>query len=316
VTGVVAPLRVGSIPPPPAEPGPDAQAAVLRAMADAGCDHLVVGDHVCFFGGWGVDGLVEATALSMLHPTLPVHTSVYLLVLRHPVLVARQISTLAGRAPGRLVLGVGIGGEDRDEVRACSVDPSTRGRRMDECLAVLRPLLEGGAVDHDGEFFSLSSVSVRPAPPVPVPVVVGGRSTAAVRRAGRHGDGWLGIWVSPERFAVATAEAEAVALECGRGEIDWQHGMTVWCGLADDRISATQAVSRAMEGIYGLPFERFARYVPAGTPADVADALRPYVDAGCRTFNLLTQSPDPSTIPGAVGEVRRLLNAARQERHP
>jgi len=293
---MATPLRVG--------------AAILQAMADAGCDHLVVGDHVCFFGGWGVDGLVEATALAMLHPTLPVHTSVYLLGLRHPVVVARQISTLAARAPGRLVLGVGIGGEDRDEVRACGVDPSTRGRRMDESLAVLRPLLAGRTVDHTGEFFSLSSVSIRPAPLAPVPVVVGGRSTRAVQRAGRLGDGWLGIWVSPERFAAATAQAQDAAYGAGRGEVDWQHGMTVWCGLADDRSSATDAVSRAMEGLYGLPFERFARYVPAGTPADVADALQPYVDAGCRTFNLLTQSPDSSMIPGAVGEVRRLLASA------
>lgn len=307
---MATPLRVGAAPPPPAEPGPDAQAAVLQAMADAGCDHLVVGDHVCFFGGWGVDGLVEATALSMLHPTLPVHTSVYLLGLRHPVVVARQISTLAARAPGRLVLGVGVGGEDRDEVRACGVDPSTRGRRMDDCLAVLRPLLAGSTVDHTGEFFSLSSVSIRPAPLAPVPVVVGGRSTAAVQRAGRLGDGWLGIWVSPERFAAATAGAQDAADGAGRGDVDWRHGMTVWCGLADDRSSATDAVSQAMEALYGLPFERFARYVPAGTPADVAEALRPYVEAGCRTFNLLTQSPDPTMIPGAVGEVRRLLAAA------
>ena len=279
-------------------------------MADAGCDHLVVGDHVCFFGGWGVDGLVEATALSTLHPSLPVHTSVYLLALRHPVLVARQISTLAAWAPGRLVLGVGIGGEDRDEVRACSVDPSTRGRRMDECLEILRPLVAGTNVDHDGEFFSLSSVSIRPAPPVAIPIVVGGRSTAAVRRAGRLGDGWLGIWVSPERFAAATAAAEEAGAESGRGDVGWQHGMTIWCGLGDDRASAAGAVSRAMEGIYHLPFERFARYVPVGTPADVAEALAAYVEAGCRTFNLLTQSPDPSTIPRAVGEVRRLLNTA------
>src|SRR3546814_11272817 len=121
-------------------------------MADAGCDHLVVGDHVCFFGGWGVDGLVEATALSMLHPALPVHTSVYLLVLRHPVVVARQISTLALRAPGRLVLGVGIGGEDRDEVRACSVDPSPRGRRMDDCLAV--PIGRASVRERGGRYVS------------------------------------------------------------------------------------------------------------------------------------------------------------------
>jgi alkanesulfonate monooxygenase SsuD/methylene tetrahydromethanopterin reductase-like flavin-dependent oxidoreductase (luciferase family) len=304
------PVQVGAVAPLPPEPGPAALAEVLDAMARAGCDHVVVGDHVSFFGGWGVDGLVEATALSMLHPTLPVRTSVYLLVLRHPVVVARQLSTLAARAPGRIVLGVGIGGEDRDEVRACGVDPSTRGRRMDECLGILRPLLAGETVDHDGEFFSLSGVSIRPAPARRVPVVVGGRSTAAVRRAGRLGDGWLGIWVSPERFSAAVAEAEAVADETGRSGVEWDHGMTVWCGLGDDRPSATAAVSRAMEGLYGLPFERFARYVPCGTPGDVAESLRGYVDAGCRTFNLLAQSPEPSTIPAAVGEVRRLLAGA------
>lgn len=181
---------------------------------------------------------------------------------------------------------------------------------MDACLSLLRPLLAGETVDHDDEFFRLDSVSVRPAPSAPVPVVVGGRSSAAVRRAGRFGDGWLGIWVSPERFAAATSEAEAVAEDAGRTEVPWQHGMTVWCGLADDRRAATETVARAMEGIYGLPFERFARYVPAGTPADVADALRPYRDAGCRTFNLLTQCADPSTLPTAVGEVRHLLAAA------
>ena len=62
----------------------------------------------------------------------------YLLPLRHPVLVARQLADIERLAPGRLVLGVGVGGEDRHEVAICGVDPATRGARMDECLAVLR----------------------------------------------------------------------------------------------------------------------------------------------------------------------------------
>ena len=81
--------------------------------------------------------------------------------------------------------------------------------------------------------------------------------------------------------------------------------------------SAPDIPTVAESGVPGFEISTWESIqAPAGTPADVADALRPYVDAGCRTFNLLTQSPDPSTIPGAVGEVRRLLNAARQERHP
>jgi alkanesulfonate monooxygenase SsuD/methylene tetrahydromethanopterin reductase-like flavin-dependent oxidoreductase (luciferase family) len=82
-----------------------------------------VGDHVTFFGGFGVDGLVHATLLLAQHPAIEVHTSVYLLPLRHPVPVARQLSTISTFAPGRLVLGVGIGGEDPHEVTSCGVDP-------------------------------------------------------------------------------------------------------------------------------------------------------------------------------------------------
>lgn len=245
----------------------------------------------------------------MLVPAMPIHTSVYLLVLRHPVVVARQISTLASLVPGRLVFGVGIGGEDRNEVRSCGVDPATRGRRMDESMAVLRRLLAGETVTHEGGFFTLDATAVLPAPPLPVPLVVGGRSEAALRRAARLGDGWLGIWVSPERFAHAVAEVADAAEAAGRAEIDWQHGMTVWCGFGDDRADSEASVSRAMESLYGLPFAKFDRYVPRGTPTDVAEALRPYVDAGCRTFNLLAQCADRTRIAGAVGEVRRILNA-------
>ena len=129
-----------------------------------------------------------------------------------------------------------------------------------------------------------------------------------MRRAGRLGDGWLGIWVSPERFASAVAQVAEDAGAVGRADTDWQHGMTVWCGFGQDRADGEGVVSGVMEGLYGVPFAKFDRYVPRGTPADVGEALRPYVEAGCRTFNLLSQSGDRREIAGAVGEVRRLLN--------
>ena len=80
-----------------------------------------------------------------------VQTAVYLLPLRHPVPVARQVASLAALAPGRLVFGVGLGGEDPAELRACGIEPTTRGRRMDEALAVLRPLLAGAEVTMAGD---------------------------------------------------------------------------------------------------------------------------------------------------------------------
>ncbi len=146
---------------------------------------------------------MQATALAMLHPTLPVYCGVYLLPLRHPILVARQLADIARLAPGRLIFGTGIGGEDRREIAICGVDPATRGLRMNECLAVARQLLTGEAVTFHGTFFDLDEAVIAPAPAEPVPIIVGGRSDVAIRRAGRLGDGWLGIWNSPRRFAAA-----------------------------------------------------------------------------------------------------------------
>ena len=139
-------LRVGIRPPPHfLERGVGPLRQSLSAVSAAGLDHVTVGDHVSFRGGAGSDGLVQATALAVAAPELEVHTGIYLLPLRHPVPVARQIASLALLAPGRFVFGCGIGGDDRAEVVACGVDPATRGRRMDESLAVLRPSTCGGA---------------------------------------------------------------------------------------------------------------------------------------------------------------------------
>jgi len=106
------------------ERGQEAAGAFLARAGDAGIDQVCCGDHVSFAGA-GFDGLVQAAALAMLHPALPVYSGVYLLPLRHPVLVARQLADIDRIAPGRLIFGVGIGGEDRRELSICGVDPAT-----------------------------------------------------------------------------------------------------------------------------------------------------------------------------------------------
>ena len=280
---------------------------LLDEVASAGVDHLVVADHVSFRGGGGSDGLVSAASVLAAHDTLGVDVAVYLLALRHPVPVARQLATLAELAPGRLALGVGLGGEDRAEMEACGVDPRTRGRRTDEALGILRRLLVGEAVTFAGEFFELSDVRVLPTPDPPIPLVVGGRSAAALRRAGRLGDGWLGIWVSPERFAQAVAEVDEHAAAADRGTVRWQHGMSVWCGLGASRVQARGHLSAAMQELYGAPFDAFERWCPCGTPEEVAGFVAPYLQAGCSTLNLVPQAGDPAAAVAGVAEVLSLL---------
>jgi alkanesulfonate monooxygenase SsuD/methylene tetrahydromethanopterin reductase-like flavin-dependent oxidoreductase (luciferase family) len=285
--------------------GVPAARAYLNAVAEADIDHICCGDHVSF-AGVGFDGLVQATALSMLHPTLPVSCGVYLLPLRHPVLVARQLADLQRIAPGRFTFGVGVGGEDPREVAICGVDTRSRGRRMDECLTLLRQLQTGAPVTYHGSFFDLDGAVI--APPTDIPIVIGGRSDAALRRAGRFGDGWLGIWNSARRFADAVSIIGEEASRAERSAPPTRHGMQVWCGLAGSKEQARACLAPAMEAFYRLPFEQFERYCPYGTAEDVASFLAPYVAAGARDLNLIPQAPDDDQAIAGVAEVKRLLS--------
>ena len=107
---------------------------LVQRSDDVGLDHVSVGDHVSFYVGAGFDALVGAGTVLTISDRLQSNSGVYLLPLRHPVLVARQLADLAVLAPGRFRFGVGIGGEDPHELEICGVDPTTRGRRMDSCI--------------------------------------------------------------------------------------------------------------------------------------------------------------------------------------
>ena len=283
---------------------------LLDRMAASGLDHVMVGDHVVFHGGIGNDGLAAAASVVTASDDLDVYLAVYLLSLRHPLLVARQLVTVAQFAPGRLSLGLGIGGDDRREVMACGVDPRTRGRRMNESLGLLRRLLAGEELSHDGEFFTLDKVAIRPVPEPRIPLVVGGRSDAALRRAGRLGDGWLGIWTSAARCAAAIAAVAGHAAEAGRTSVDWHHGMTFWCGFGASDSEARRQVAGVMEGLYRTPFDRFASYVPCGTAADVAEFVAPYVLAGCTTLNSIPFAGSSEAAIDSVAEVREIVKGS------
>ncbi len=295
--GVSVPWGLWSLP-------PDGQRRLLGRIADAGVDHVFTADHVSFRNGSGMDGLVTLAAVGGLEPRLDLQVGVYLLALRHPMVAARQIATLAEAAPGRLTVGVGVGGDDRHEVEVCDVDPSTRGRRTDAALRIVRGLLEGKTVDGDGQFFKFGDGRIRPVPDPPVPMVVGGRSDAALERAGRLGDGWLAAWCSPRRFADGVARVEAAG--AGR-DVDWQHGLQLWLGVGGSPAEGRRYVAETMERFYRMSFEPFERYTPCGAAEDVAEFLQPYVDAGATTLSLTPCGPDRATEIESAAEVKRLL---------
>ena len=289
---------------------PEASRRLLERAGESGLDFQVVGDHLSFQGGQGFDGIVSAAFALAAHPTLPVVISVYQLALRHPLTVARQLSSIAQVAPGRLVLGVGAGGEDRMEVVNAGVDPTTRGRRLDESIRVLRLLASGEPVDFDGDFFKLRQALVLPIPSPAIPIVVGGRSEAALTRAALLGDGWLPMFVSPRRFRDSVDRIDELAGSAGR-QLSIGPTLSVWCGLDHDGDRARALLAATLERLYSRPYEDFRNLTFAGTPPEVAEALLPYLEAGCRDFSLLAVADSwEAAVEHAAAARHRLIEVA------
>ena len=128
---------------------------------------------------------------------------------------------------------------------------------------------------------------------------------SAVRR--KHGDGWLGIWVSPRRYAAVRDNITLQAADAGRDATGFDHALNVWCGFGPTREAAREPLATQMQAFYQMSFDPFERYSPYGTPEHVAEFLAPYVEAGCSTFNVIPCAVDDESAIGAVGEVRTLL---------
>jgi probable F420-dependent oxidoreductase len=144
-------------------------------------------------------------------------THVYLLGLRHPFIAARAIQTLDRVSEGRAEVGIGAGWL-REEWTAAGLDPGTRGRRLDEALSICKRLWSEDVVGHEGEFYRFEPVMFEPKPvqrPHP-PIHCGGESEAALRRAARSCDGWLGLGHTPESAAVCASRLRALRCDFGR----------------------------------------------------------------------------------------------------
>ncbi len=188
---------------------PSFYAPLARAAQDAGYDSMVVPDSICYpeesgsrypFSPDGSREFLEDKpfldpfsligALGAVTERLRFVTFVLKLPVRSPVLVAKQATSTAVLTGNRLVLGVGSS-PWREDYDLLGVPFEHRGRRMDEQIAVIRGLAAGGYFSYHGDLFDLPPVKMAPVPSQPVPILIGGHSDGALRRAARLGDGWL-----------------------------------------------------------------------------------------------------------------------------
>jgi alkanesulfonate monooxygenase SsuD/methylene tetrahydromethanopterin reductase-like flavin-dependent oxidoreductase (luciferase family) len=202
---------------------------------------------------------------------------------------------------------VGVGGEDPHEFTSCGIDPRTRGARTNESLDILRRLWTDDHVSFSGRHFELDNVTLYPKPWEYVPVFIGGRSDAALRRAGRFGDGYTGIWQSLNRFRQCREVIDEAAIAAGRDPATIELGMQFWTAIDDDRDVARANVAAGMESTYRVPFEQFERYTPFGSAKEVAEFVAPYVEAGARHVNLIPMQGWPEGNIDAARAVQEEL---------
>lgn len=234
-------MRIGAkLPSSGGEPARLGIPAMARRLEAAGFDSVWVSDHVVMtedtsrsyypFGddgspGWDVempwyDALIVLAQAAAVTERVELGTAVLVLPQRHPVVLAKQVASLDALAGGRVALGVGAGWF-REEFEALGVDFDTRGRRFSEWLDLLRRCWQGRPGAFDGQHYHLpDGVIHEPTPARHVPLLIGGVSTVALRRAATQGDGWLGLQrtdrLDPDDVAAAVQRMHAEAEAAGR----------------------------------------------------------------------------------------------------
>jgi probable F420-dependent oxidoreductase len=270
---------------------PSFYAPLARAAEEAGYDSMVIPDSICYpeqsasvypFNPDGTREFLEdkpflepfslIPALGAVTERLRFITFVLKLPVRHPVLVAKQMTSTAVLTGNRLVLGVGTS-PWREDYDVMGVPWARRGVRMDESLEVLRGLSTGGYFEFHGELYDVPPVKIAPVPTRLVPILIGGHGEAALRRAARSGDGWLH----------------------GGGKPDDLPGLL-----------ARLAELRQQEGTPGRPFEVHVISMDAYTP----DGIRRLEDHGVTDVIVGFRwpyhvGPDTEPLPPKLDKLRR-----------
>ena len=262
-------------------PSIDELVALTELVDRSGYDSLWVGDHIAFPVAI-LDPLLQLAQCAVVSRRLRLGTGVYLLPLRHPVPVAKQVATLDHLTEGRLIFGVGAGGEFPKEYEACGVPRAERGARLTEGVAVLRALWSGAPASHTGRFYGpFADIPMAPPPRQPggPPIWFGGRAEAALRRCARLGAGYLSYVVTPEQFAANLATIAAARTATG----PFGTGHLLFTRLDPTREQALDHATETLSVRYGMDFRRAAdRYCALGSPEQVAARIRAFHAAGVR----------------------------------
>ncbi|EAR23687.1 putative F420-dependent dehydrogenase [marine actinobacterium PHSC20C1] len=243
---------------------------------ELGFAHFWANDHL----SWPhplVDPLVLLSAVAARTQHIGLATGVYLLPLRSPAATARAFASLDYVSGGRVILGVGVGGEFAADFSAAGITADRRGARADSAMRLLHRLWQGEPVDHHDDFYELDHVSVLPRPiQRDIPIIAGGRSEAALRRAATLADGWMPYLMSPERIRQGIDRLREIS-----GKQDHRVIAHVFTFFGENRDRARKDAIAYLSSQYQRDMERTVdRCVPHGPAEVVAEELRRFAEAG------------------------------------
>jgi probable F420-dependent oxidoreductase len=235
-----------------------------------------------------VDPIVGMTYALARTSHLKVGTSVAVLPGRNPVLVAKQLASLALLAPKRVLPAFGLRPASRAEWDLFPVPDGQRAAVFDESLQLLRRLLRETDVSFKGRFFDVTSASIGAVPTPPLDIWLGGSAPAAFRRIGRYADGWLGSFLTPDEARRARESIERAAADAGRSIEPDHFGISL--GVADGVVA---------EGILTAVKARRPDANPSDLIATGWDGLRRqvdgFIDAGLTKFVIRPIGDQPIT---------------------
>jgi probable F420-dependent oxidoreductase len=260
----------------------------VTAIEALGFDSVWTGEHMLFYGPV-TDGLITLAAFAGQTSRIKIGSAINLLPLRPPMVVAKAVSTLDIVSKGRFIFGVGVGGEFPKEFEACGVPHHERGRRANEAIEICRKLWTEDHVTYRGKIFHLHDVTMLPKPVQPggPPIIVSGRSEAAVRRAALLGDGCMPYLFTPERFADGLKKIYAIAHEHKRDMSRFTPYNFVFTAVGETHDEAHRVAVEKLSRRYNQPFENLVeRYCVLGTPKECVERIQRFVDAGARHFIL------------------------------
>jgi probable F420-dependent oxidoreductase len=215
---------------------------------------------------------------------LKVGTGIAVLPGRHPVLLAKQLLSLAGLAPGRVLPAFGLRPARPEEWQVFPVPAGRRADVFDESMRLLRLLVTEDNVSFDGEFHQVDGVTVGPKPVKPLDIWLAGSAPAAFTRIGRYADGWLGSFLNPDEAGRARQAISAAATEAGREIEDDHYGLSL--AVATNGVPADLLASARRRRPDADPNELIA-----SSWAHAKDLLRRYIDVGLSKFVVRPAGP-------------------------